>query len=300
MAAATALVLGTAVLSLIVPGRSGSTEAAAAVRLARGPYQGLGTWVDMYSWSDTFTKGSPHFGLADVDAMAAAGVQTLYIQAASQTGPATVLEPDRLVPLIRRAHRLGISVVVWYFPTLVNRADDMTRLLQISRLPAEGVAVDIESTEIADIGQRNAALISLSRQLRRALPGRPLGAIVLPATLLEVVNTSYWPNFPYVALARSYDAWLPMVYWTGRLASSGFRDGYRYTADSVRRLRADLGPAGGAPVNPIAGVSVDSIGLGDMTGFVHAVRDTGSVGGSIYEWPGSAPTSWSVLKALRA
>jgi hypothetical protein len=266
----------------------------------------------MYSWSQTFSNGTPRLGLGDIDAMAAAGVQTLYIQAASQTGPATVLEPDRLVPLLQRARHLGISVVVWYLPRLVNVADDMARLLEISNLPADGVAVDIESTDVADIGQRNAALISLTQQLRWALPTLPLGAIVLPATLLEVVNTNYWPGFPYVALAQYYDAWLPMVYWTGRRADSGFRDGYRYTADSINRLRADLGAApgsarsakgaarGAVAVNPIGGVSVDGVGVADLNGFVVAARATGSVGGSFYEWPGTDSSAWSVLRALRA
>lgn len=298
LAAAIAVVLLSALVSL--PGKSGQADAAAAFARARGPYEGLGTWVDMYSWSNTFTGGVPRFGLADVDAMARSGVQTLYIQAASQTGPPTVLEADQLLPLIRRARERRISVVVWYLPTLVNLADDMTRFLEISRLPADGVAVDIESTAVADVGRRNAALVSLSQQLRRALPGRPLGAIVLPATLLEVVNPKFWPGFPYAALAPSYDAWLPMVYWTGRLASSGFRDAYRYTVDSVRRLRSDLGPAAAAPINPIGGVSVDGIGLGDMSGFVSAAKDTGSVGGSVYEWPGTDPAAWPVLRALRA
>ncbi len=300
VAAALAVVLLSALVYQVLPGKSGHIDTAAAFARAPGPYEGLGAWVDMYSWSNTFTGGAPRFGLADIDAMAAAGVQTLYIQAASQTGPATVLEPDLLVPLIRRAHKNRMSIVVWYLPTLVNLADDMARFLEIARLPADGVAVDIESTDVADVGHRNAALISLSQQLRFALPGRPLGAIVLPATLLEVVNTNYWPDFPYVALAPSYDAWLPMVYWTDRLTSSGFRDAYRYTVDSVRRLRHDLGVAARAPVNPIGGVSVDGIGIGDMSGFVNAAKDTASVGGSIYEWPGTDAAAWPVLRALRA
>jgi hypothetical protein len=292
-----------ALVVVAVPSRaSGSARAVVAPgRPARSPFDGLGAWADMYSWSARFSpNGVPRFGVADVDAMARAGVQTLYIQAAEQTGPATVLEPDRLGTLVRRAHRDGIAVVAWYYPTLVNLPDDLTRLRQIARLPVEGVAVDIETTDVADIGARNAALISLSQQLRRALAFVPLGAIVLPATLLEVVNTQYWPNFPYLALAPLYDAWLPMVYWTGRLASSGFNDGYRYTVDSVNRLRADLGPAGRAPVNPIGGISDDGISLADVQGFVAAVRATGSVGGSIYEWSGTDPSTWATLGAVRA
>jgi len=304
LAGAVALMLVAATVALVAPPRSGPVEAAAAATLARagGPYDGLGTWVDMYSWSNAFTGGAPHFGPADIDAMAAAGVQTLYIQAASQTGPATVLEADRLLPLITQAHRAGVAVVVWYLPSLVNLADDMARLVEISHLPSDGIAVDIESTDVGDIATRNAALVTLSRQLHEAVPRSPLGAIVLPATQLEVINTRYWPSFPYADLAPFYDTWLPMVYWTGRLADSGFRDGYRYTADSIERLRADLGPRLGAAakINPIGGVSVDGIGASDLSGFVRAVKDTHSQGGSIYEWPGTDPAAWSTLRALHS
>lgn len=300
LAGAIALVLVSCALVLAAPAPAGRAVAAQSDALRPEPFDGLGSWVDMYSWSQTFSAGGPHFGLADVDAMAAAGVQTLFIQAASQTGPATVLEEDRLRPLIVRARHAGMAVVVWYMPTLVNLADDLTRLQEIARLPADGVAVDIESTAIADIAARNAALVSLSRQLRRTLPHRPLGAIVLPATLLEVVNPKYWPSFPYSELATSYDAWLPMVYWTGRLANSGLHDGYRYTADSIARLRTDLGPVAGpgARVDPIGGVSVDGLAAGDLTGFVRAAHDSRATGGSIYEWPGTVPAAWGILRAL--
>jgi hypothetical protein len=299
---AVALMLVAATVVLVAIPRPGPVEAAAATNLTRNPYVGLGAWVDMYSWSDSFTGAAPHFGLADVDAMAAQGVQTLYIQAASQTGPATVLEADRLLALIAQAHRVGVAVVVWYLPSLVNLADDMARLLEISNLPSEGIAVDIESTDVADVAARNAALVSLSRQLHLAVPTRPLGAVVLPATQLEVINTHYWPSFPYADLAPFYDTWLPMVYWTGRLPESGFHDGYRYTADSIERLRADLGPRLGpmAKVNPIGGVSVDGMAPSDMAGFVKAVKDTHSQGGSIYEWPGTDLGAWAVLRALRS
>jgi hypothetical protein len=37
-----------------------------------------------------------------------------------------------------------------------------------------------------------------------------------------------------------------------------------------------------------------------MSGFVSAAKDTGSVGGSVYEWPGTDPAAWPVLRALRA
>lgn len=265
------------------------------------PYRGLGAWVDMYSWSATFTGGWPTFGPGDLAAVARAGIQTLYLQGASQTGPATALEAERLDALIVAAHGVGLSVVVWYQPTLVDVATDLARLVAISRLPADAVAVDIESTAVADLATRNAALISLSQKLRRALPARLLGAIVLPPALLEVVNPKYWPDFPYTALAASYNAWLPMVYWTDRLRASGYRDGYAYTVASITRLRADLGATTtSAVISPIGGVSVDGLSVADLSGFVDAAKQTRSAGGSLYEWPGTSLADWTLLRPLRA
>lgn len=261
------------------------------------PYRGLGAWVDMYAWSDTFTKGDPTFGPADLPAMAAAGVQTLYLQAAQQVGPATALEPARLDTLITDAHRAGMAVVVWYQPTFTDVATDLARLLAIARLPADQVAVDIESKAVTDIPTRNAALISLSQQLRHALPTRLLGAIVLPIPFLQVVSPAYWPGFPYQALASSYDAWLPMVYWTDRLRSSPYRDGYAYTVASDSSLRSALGAT--TLISPIGGISVNGLQSPDLTGFVTAAEETGAAGGSLYEWPGSTAEQWTLLQPLR-
>src|SRR5579862_1661032 len=182
VAAVTTLVIVVVVAAAVFvtrPSGGGEKLAPDPARLVN-PYRGLGAWVDMYAWSDTFTEGNPSFGPADVAAMAAAGVQTLYLQAAQQVGPATALEPARLDALITAAHRAGIAVVVWYQPTFQDVATDLARLLAIARLPADQVAVDIESTAVADVSARDAALIALSQQLRRALPTRLLGAVVLP------------------------------------------------------------------------------------------------------------------------
>ncbi len=270
-----------------------------STEVPRNPFTGLGTWVDMYAWSDTFTGGHPRFAPADIDTMAAVGVQTLFIQAASQTGPPAVLEPVRLRGLLDRAHRRGLAVVVWYLPSLADPASDLARLRAVAALPAEGVGVDIESKDVADAGQRNAALTTFSQQLRSIVGPRPLGAIVLPPSLLEVVNPGFWPGFPWRAIARFYDAWLPMAYWTGRLQDSGFRDGYAYTVDSVRRLRANLGLV--APrIHPIGGNAIDGIGLGQVDRFVAGVQASGTSGGSLYEWTATDPAAWSHLKALRS
>ena len=42
------------------------------------PYSGLGTWADVYDWSQKYGDG--RVGVPAIDAMAKAGVQTLFIQ----------------------------------------------------------------------------------------------------------------------------------------------------------------------------------------------------------------------------
>ncbi len=261
-------------------------------------YAGLGTWVDMYSWSETFTKGRPKFGLGDIDDLAARGVQTLYLQGASQTGDGGVLEPDRLRALIGRAHRRGLGVVVWYLPSLTDVGADYSRLVALGRLPADGVGVDIESRDNPDLADRNAKLVALSRLVRRRLGRVPLAAIVLPPTLLEVVNPGFWPAFPWRAIAPYYDAWLPMAYWTLRLPASGLQDGYRYTLDSIVRLRADLGLTAAA-VDPIGGLA-GQLGVGDLARFAAAVRQGDCAGASVYDWRETAAAAWPDLLVLRS
>ena len=230
------------------------------------PFKGLGTWVDVYDWSVTFTKGQPTVSPDDVDRMAATGVQTLYIQAARADTPEDVLEADRLRAIVDRARSHHMVVVGWFLPYLTDPANDLRHLQAIAAFGFDGVGVDIESTDVKDVNDRNQRLIDLSTQFRSAAPGVPLAAIVLPPVILEVVNPSYWPNFPWREITPFYDVWMPMAYWTNRSQASGYRDAYRYTSENVVRLRNDLGlPA--APVNPIGGIA-DEGTPGDDDGFL--------------------------------
>jgi hypothetical protein len=262
-----------------------------------GAYAGLGTWVDVFDWTNNYTHGNPTVGPAEVDRMATLGVQTMYIQAARVDYPNDVVEPDGLRAMIERAHARGIRVVVWYLPTFTDVNADLRRLLAISGVGAEGLAVDIESREVADPGERSRRLVDLSNRLRAALPGRTLGAIVFPPTGMEVINPSYWPGFPWDGITPDYDVWLPMAYWTGRSQESGWHDGYRYTLDNVQRLRNDIHQPG-APVHPIGGVA-DGITVADVDGMVRAVVATGSIGGSLYDFHTTGADLWPHLSPLR-
>ncbi len=126
--------------------------------------------------------------------------------------------------------------------------DDLAMLRRIADFRAGGrgfdaIALDLENTTVvADVAVRNDRIVELTKRTRKLVDSIvPLGAIVYPAVQTEVINPSLWPNFPYRRLAPSIDVWLPMAYFTYRDAASGYRDPLRYTEESVRRLRENLG-----------------------------------------------------------
>ena len=260
-------------------------------------YRGLGTWVDVYDWSRTYTRGQPRVLPSEVDRMAGVGVQTLYIQASKHDAATNVLEPELLTEWIERARDRGIRVVAWYLPTLVDPSRDLARMVAIAGLPVDGVAVDIEAKDVPQLGERNRRLVGFSASLRRAIPGRTIGGIVLPPVVLEAVNLLYWPSFPYRELASSYDVWLTMGYWTNRLPGSGYRDAHRYTSENVTRLRANLGLPN-ALVHPIGGIG-DRTTVADVARFRLAAAQTGSIGGSLYDWRTTRPELWAAIQGLR-
>ncbi len=120
----------------------------------------------------------------------------------------------------------------------------------------------------------------------------PIGAIVYPAVQLEVINQALWPRFPYRTLAPFVDVWLPMTYWTYRTGI--YRDAYRYTDESVTRLRRDLHDtrARVAPVGGLAELSSPA----DYLGFNQAVRHDAAIGRSVFDAATSSIAAWEYLR----
>ncbi len=259
-------------------------------------YSGLGTWVDVYDWSVTYGKDGPLVGNADLEQMVANGVETLYIQAAKWDAPVDVLEPERLVPLINHARSIGLRVVTWYLPTLEDPAADLRRLVAIANLGVDAVAVDIESRAVGDVPTRNALLIELSAALRVAVPDMAIGAIAFPPVVTEVINPNFWPNFPWLGLAPYYDVWLPMSYQSNRKESSGYRDAYRYMAENIDRLRANVG--GAVPIHAIGGIA-NATSPADVDGIVRACVERGCQGASLYDWRTTGPELWPSQQPIR-
>lgn len=274
-------------------------HAAAAPVRDLGVYTGLGTWIDVYDWSDLYNRyGEPRVGPDTVDQMAAAGVQTLYVQTGKWDAPTQVLEQDRLQAIIDRAEQRGISVVAWYLPTFENPQEDMARLMAASRLHGvDALAVDIESLKFRDVPERNRRLVEISTHLRAALPDMALGAIPYPPVVTDVINPSLWPSFPWQALAPLYDVWLPMSYQSDRKVDSGYRDAYRYLAENIDRMRARLGRPD-VPVHAIGGIA-DRTSPEDVAGLLRASVERRALGGSLYDWQTTPASLWSALAAFR-
>lgn len=274
-----------------------TTFRAAAVK-DLSPYQGLGTWIDVYDWSTTFNRGTEQVGLADIDQMATSGVQTLYVQTSKWDAPTDVLEPERLLPMIDRAKAKGLRVVAWYLPTFIDPQADMARLMAATRIPGvDALAVDIESLKFPDVAERNRRLLEISTNLRRVLPDMALGAIPYPPVVTEVINPRLWPDFPWQELAPLYDVWLPMSYQSDRKPESGYRDAYRYTAENIDRMRARLGRPD-VPVHTIGGIA-DRTSPADVAAMLRAAAERKVLGGSLYDWKTTGPQLWPALAPFR-
>lgn len=261
-----------------------------------GPHQGVGVWLDVYDWTNELTGGQPRVQPADVDRMADLGIQTLYIQTAHRRSYADVIEPERLMPFIERAHARGMAVVAWYLPTLEDLTTDLRRLVAAAQLPIDGLGVDIESRAVADPAERTRRLLDLSMRLRQALGARAIVAITPSAVHLQVINPGFWPGFPWPQLAEAYDAILPMSYWSVRRAE--WRSGERYIGENIDRIRASTGRPD-VPIHAIGGVA-DAVSLADVQGMVRAIEARGILGGSLYDWNTSQPAQWDALRPLRA
>ena len=268
-----------------------------------GVFARLGTWVDVFDFNPAHSGGEPSVSPGDVDRMAAAGIRTLYLQAArprDRAAPGDLTSPELLGAFLQRAHSKGMAVVAWYLPHFSDLADDRRHLDAIVAFRArghrfDGVALDIEwRAGVPDPAARSERLVELSRQLRDTAAGLPLGAVVLPPVVTDIINTGYWPGFPWQGLRGLYDAWLPMSYWTDRGTGSAYADAYRYTADNVRMVREHLGdPA--AVVHAIGGIG-DESSADDYRDFLAACADTKVVGWSIYDWDTTDAAAWAVLR----
>lgn len=282
-----------AILTVLVA--SFAAAAAPAAKTADASvFGGLGTWVDIY---DGPVYASPD---STAQRIAARHVQTVWVETANDGATADVVNPTQLGRLLDALHARGVRVVAWYLPGHVKPAVDLRRSLAMLAFRSstggafDGIALDIESTKVRNVGLRSARAVALTRQVRQAAGATPLAVIPFNPRGLER-RPATWPRFPWAQLAASADAVVPMVYTGG--AMKGFDATYGYVTRALRLLRAQTGDPD-VQIHVAGGVA-DRLGPEELAGFVAAVDDDGgTIGVSLYDWMTTPPRAWKALAVL--
>ncbi|MQA99115.1 MAG: hypothetical protein GEU78_02285 [Actinobacteria bacterium] len=275
-----ALVLGT----MVAP-------ASARAKSRTGPYEGLASWLDIY---DRKPWRRPK---ATVARLRSKGVRTLYLQTSNYQRRRDIMFRDETGDLLEAAHAVDMKVVAWYVPSFQKVQVDLRRSMKAIRYVSpkghsfDSFAMDIEADNVGKISKRNGRLLSLSKEIRSAVGrGYPLGAIIP-----DPKTQTYWPNFPYRRVAKVYDVFLPMSYFTFR--THGYRKVYGYTKHSLRIIRAETGDPR-VPIHVIGGLAGDA-SRAEIKAFTRAVREKRAVGASLYDLPLMSPSDWQHLRGIR-
>jgi hypothetical protein len=230
-------------------------------------------------------------------------VRTLYIETANYHNPqsATLFKPAALTAFIQQCHARQIKIVAWYLPGFKDLAKDYRRTMAAIefRTPDgqkfDSFALDIENSTVKPASARSARLKTLSAKIRKAVGKTyPLGGII-PSPAGMKINSSYWPDFPYKDVAAVYDVIVAMGYYTYH--GDGYAHAYDETRENVSIVREQTGRPT-IPIHVIAGVGHESSGS-ETTAFVRALRETGCLGGSMYDWSTTNDADWRPLANVR-
>ena len=278
------------------PGSAGSGFQGPASPPATEPYEGLGTWIDIY---DTDVWEHP---MHAVRSMAAHGIRTIYLQSSNYHRNRPFVHPEGVGAIVDAAHRWGLEVVAWYLPGFRDLPLDLHRAVRTIRFETrsgngfDSFALDIESPEVRRPSLRTTRLLRMSAAIRRiAGVEYPLGAIVTSPERLVRTDPHFWPGFPWRQLAETYDVFLPMTYYTYRVR--GPQAAAWYTAQSVQIIRRQTSGLR-VPIHVVGGISFDATGP-ETQGFVHAVRERDVIGASYYTFPNITVDQWKTLSTLR-
>ena len=293
----TLLIAGLTVLLACAAAAARPQASAAAGSASITAYRGLGAWVDMY---DPSAWNNPAAAVKD---MASHGVRTLYLETANYHNPASasLFRPAAMALLIQQCHARKMKIVAWYLPGFKDLGKDLKRSkAAIDFRTSDGqrfdsFALDIEDSTVKPASTRSARLKTLTGQIRAHVGAAyPLGGII-PSPAGMKINSSYWPGFPYKYVAGAYDVIVPMGYYTYH--GDGYAHAYSETRENVSIVRAQTGRPT-IPIHVIAGDAAKSSGS-ETLGYVRALRETGCLGGSMYDWATTNAADWRALASVR-
>jgi hypothetical protein len=223
--------------------------------------QGKGLWVTPFPKSRVDVPGL-------VAQAQRRGVRSLWVRTG---GTRQGYYGDRFLPqLVTTAHRAGVAVVAWDFPTLSDPATDARRAGRALATGVDAFSPDIETSAegVHATTRRVAVYLSLVRAYAGA---RPVVATVPRPTPLRQ------RTFPYRAFVPYADVFAPMVYWSCKEPGS-------LVAQSISGLRRmlpvapvgqayDMGPEGGRVGTP---------SRAETLRFLDAARRAGAIGASLW------------------
>jgi len=254
-------------------------------------YHGLATWVDLY---DPASWANPEEAVAG---MASRGVRTLFLETGNYSRHSRIYRPDRVARFIDAAHAEGMQIVAWYLPDLAHPRHDFLRSVGAVRFRTpdgqafDSFGLDIEASVVHNIELRNERLLALAHRLRAAAGGSyALGAIIPSPRGMQVLP-QYWTPFPYRRLARVFDVFLPMGYFTYRPKDLG--GAFGYTTRNITLIREKTGRAN-VPIDPIGGIA-NKTSLEQTRDFVRATRACGVIGASLYDFATTRAGQWTSL-----
>jgi hypothetical protein len=231
-----------------------------------GPVSGKGMWLT--TWAHT---------QVDVDALVAAaragGLRQLWVRTGG-TRQGWYGEP-LLTRLLPAAHRAGVAVIAWDFPTLSDPLADSFRASQalagtFGGEQIDGFSPDIETKHEGTFNSPQRVALYLAH-VRLVAGDRPVVATVMRPTDEQLRSYPYRAEAPYV------DAFAPMDYWS-------CHEPGETTAASIQAL-ATLRPV--APVGQAYNMASEGGRRGMPTAaeiwrFVDSARRAGAIGASLY------------------
>jgi hypothetical protein len=243
------------------------------------PVSGKGMW-----W--TTWPGTRFDATAAVREAKAAGLHQIWVRTGGTTkGWYGTPLLDALLP---PAHRAGLAVVAWDYPTLSNPAADAARAARAIQGTFGGRHIDAFSPDIeaAAEGTRDSpepVRAYLSR-VRAAAGSMPVIATVLNPTGAALAHYPYESEAPYV------DAFAPMVYWSCTEPGAATANAISY----LGRLRPVL-PIGQAYNMAAEGGRRGLPSAAEVWRFLDVARSHGAIGASLWDAENASHSEWSAL-----
>ena len=256
------------------------------------PLRGAGMWL-------TYPLLRQTTATTLVAAARAAGLTHLYVEVGI-SGDGFYGAPG-LATLLPAAHRAGLSVIAWVYPSLRDLPADLA--LSIAAAHYVAPSGDRPDGLIADVEENTSeGAVHVYGQLLRAA----LGSSALMAITTYPPQSLPGLSYPFASAALSWDAIVPMDYWHTSPRRYSPAEVYAYVRESVAEIRARTRPA--MPV-AVIGQMFDLFaeesprntpGAAEILACAAAARDSGALGLSFFEWRHATVEEWRLLAALPA